>query len=123
MLQAEGSSTKSISSGILLGRAEVVGVILGEAPHPHQPVHHAAALVAVDGPLFSIAHGQISVRADIRFIDLDVEGAVHRLEVILLVSQSRWAHTYSPHRNQDARSSSTSRLCRCGAYKRTHTRG
>ena len=36
-------------AGHLVGQAENVGIILREPPHPHQPVQHAAALVAIDG--------------------------------------------------------------------------
>ena len=45
----------------LIRAAEMVGIILGEAAHAHQPVHHAAAFIAVYRTFFCIAKGQIAV--------------------------------------------------------------
>ena len=68
----------------LLGRAEDVGVVLGEAAHAEQAVQGAAALVAVDGAELGPAQGQVAVGAHPGLVDLDVEGAVHRLDVVVL---------------------------------------
>ena len=70
--------------GHLVGAAEVVGVILGEAAHSQQAVQHAAALIAVDRTAFGIAQRQVAVRTRVALVNVQVEGAVHRLEVILL---------------------------------------
>lgn len=58
-------------------------IVLCEAAHARQPVQHTAALVAVDGAVFSIADGQVTVGADIALVDVEVEWAVHRFDVIL----------------------------------------
>ncbi len=53
----------------------------------------AAALVAVDGAELGPAQGQVPVRAHPGLVDLDVEGAVHRLEIVgLLVDVHRRVH-------------------------------
>ncbi len=68
----------------LVGRAEDVGVVLGEAADPEQAVQRAAPLVAVDGAELGPAQGQVAVGAHPRLVDLDVERAVHRLHVVVL---------------------------------------
>ena len=50
----------------LVGPAEEVGVVLGEAAHAHQPVQHAGALEAVDGAELGEAEGQLAVAAQLR---------------------------------------------------------
>ena len=47
----------------LVGAAEEVGVVLGEAAHPHQAVQHARALEAVDGAELRVAERQLAVAA------------------------------------------------------------
>ena len=70
-----------------------MGVVLREAPHPHQPVQHAAALVAVDRAQLGKTQGQFPVAPQSRAVDGDVEGAVHRFqEVFLLVHLHRREH-------------------------------
>ncbi|MBA7565786.1 hypothetical protein ES708_07471 [subsurface metagenome] len=65
----------------LLGGADDVSIILGKAPHPKQPVEHTGTLVAVHGPQFGPAQRQFPIRTKGGFVDHDMEGAVHRLEV------------------------------------------
>ena len=77
----------------LLRQAEHVGVVLGEAAHPHQPVHHAGPLVPIDGAQLGPADRQLPVAAEGAGIGEHVEGAVHRLELVLpLVHLHRTEH-------------------------------
>ena len=69
----------------LLGAAEDVGVVLGEAAHAHEAVKDTAALVAVDGAQLGEAQGQLAVAAQGGAVDGDVEGAVHGLQVVFLL--------------------------------------
>ena len=68
----------------LIGAAEDVGVVLGEAAHTHGAVQGAAALVTIDGAKLAEAQGQVAVAAQGRLVDHDVEGAVHGLQEVLL---------------------------------------
>lgn len=68
----------------LVRAAEVVRVILREAAHAHKPVQHARAFVAIDGALLRVAQRQVAVRAQAALVDVQVEGAVHRLDEVLL---------------------------------------
>ena len=61
-----------------------MGVVLGESPHPHQSMQHAAAFVPVNRPQFSDAHGQFPVAAQGGPVHHYVEGTVHWLQEILL---------------------------------------
>ena len=70
----------------LLAGAEDVGVVLGHAPDPGQPVHDPGLLVAVDGAELEQAHGQLAVGPLSALEDQDVERAVHRLQVVLLTA-------------------------------------
>jgi len=63
----------------------VVGIILGEAADAHQTVQHTRALIAIDRALFGKSQRQIAIRTQLALVDVQVEGAVHRLDVILLV--------------------------------------
>ena len=47
----------------LLGQAEHVGIVLGEAPHAHQAVHHPGPLVAIHRSEFGPANRQLPVAA------------------------------------------------------------
>ena len=71
----------------LLGCAEDVRVILREAAHAEQAVEHAGALIAVDRAQLAQAHRQIAVAVLLILINQDVEGAVHRLELVFGVVQ------------------------------------
>ena len=71
----------------LLRRAEDVRVVLGKAAHAQQAVHHARALVAIDGAELAQAHRQIAIRLERVAIDEDVERTVHRLHAIFRVVQ------------------------------------
>ena len=66
----------------LLGSAEDVRVVLRKAAHAQQAVHHARALVAIDGAEFAEPHRQIAIRLQRIFVDQDVARAIHRLEAI-----------------------------------------
>ena len=67
----------------LVGAAEDVRVVLGEAPHAHEAVQDARALEAVDRPQLRPAIRQVAVAAQPRLVDRQVERAVHRLQLVL----------------------------------------
>src|SRR6266487_4903643 len=67
----------------LRGHAENVRVVLRETADAEQAVKHAAAFIAIDGAKFGKAHGKITIAAQLRFIDEDVAGAVHGLELVV----------------------------------------
>src|SRR6266478_5373748 len=67
----------------LRGHAEDMRVVLGEAADAQQAVEHAAALVTIDGAEFGKAHGQIAVAVELCFVNQNVAGAVHGLELVL----------------------------------------
>ena len=71
--------------GHLVRPAKMVRIILGEAAHTHQSVQHARAFVAIDCALLGIADGQVPVGTHRTFVNLDVEGAVHRLDIVFLI--------------------------------------
>ena len=73
--------------GQLFRGAEDMRIVLGKAAHPHQTVQHPGALEAVDRAQLGIADRQIAVAAQIIFIDRQVEGAVHRFELIFHLLQ------------------------------------
>jgi hypothetical protein len=66
----------------LVGSAEDVGVVLGEAADAQQAVHGAGALVAVDVAELGVADGQVAVTLGRVLVDEDVAGAVHGLEAV-----------------------------------------
>ncbi len=66
----------------LVGHDEDVGVVLGEAPDPGEPVQHAGALEAVDGAELEQTQRQLPVRAGAGAVDQHVHRAVHRLGVV-----------------------------------------
>ena len=77
------NASRSTSSGAqLLGRAEDVGVVLGDAPDPQQPVEHAGPLEAVHRPELEQPHRQLPVGALAALVDQDVHRAVHGLGVV-----------------------------------------
>ena len=59
-----------------------MGVILGEAPDPHESVEDAGLFVAVDRAELGPAAGQLPVGTGLGLVDHDVERAVHRLDVV-----------------------------------------
>ena len=67
----------------LVSAAEDMRVVLRHAPHSKQPMQHAGFLVAVDGSELEGADREIPVAPRARFVDQDVERAVHRLHVVL----------------------------------------
>ena len=66
----------------LIGRAEDVRVVLGEAAHAQHPVHDARALVAVDRAELGPAQGQLAVAPAAVLVDQDVARAVHGLDAV-----------------------------------------
>ena len=60
-----------------------MGIILREAAHTQQAMQHPALLVAIDRSQLRHAHRQLAVGALVGLVDLDVEGAVHRLDVVI----------------------------------------
>ena len=70
-----------------------MGIVLGEAPDPHQTVHHTGALVAIHRSKLRPADGQFPVAAQFAGVGEHVERAVHRLELVLpLVHLHRAEH-------------------------------
>ena len=61
---------------------EYVGVVLGHAPHPQQPVQYPRALETVNGPELEQPQRQFPVRTLAALVNEDVHRAVHRLGVI-----------------------------------------
>ena len=59
--------------------AEHMRVVLGEAPHPHQPMHRARGFVAVHDAEFRQAERKIAIALQAVFEDLHMAGTVHRL--------------------------------------------
>ncbi len=69
----------------LLPGAEDVRVILCETAHSEHPVQDSALFIAVDSPELREPNREIPVAAHRGLVDLDVPGAVHRLDDKLLV--------------------------------------
>ena len=69
----------------LLRCAEDVRVVLREAAHAEEAVANAVLLVAVDRPQLGVADGQVAVGAVLELVALDVERAVHGLDVVVLL--------------------------------------
>ena len=63
----------------LIGPAEDMRVVLGEAAHPSQAVGDAGPFVSVEPPEVGETHRQVAVRVQRRAVDQRVAGAVHRL--------------------------------------------
>ena len=55
-------------------------VVLGEAAHTHQPVEHPTALMPVNDAQLRHAQRQVTVAAELRLVDQDAAGTVHRLD-------------------------------------------
>ncbi len=68
----------------LVRPADDVGVVLGEAPHPHQPMQDTTSFVTVDCAQLRQTKGQFTVTARPGFVNHDVEGAIHGLDEVLL---------------------------------------
>ncbi len=64
----------------LLVGAEDMRVVLREAAHAHQAMQRAGRLVAMDVAEFRKADRQFAVGLQAMLEDLDVAGAVHRLQ-------------------------------------------
>src|SRR5450759_294455 len=66
----------------LVGRAEYVCVVLRETPHAQQAVQLPRALVAINGAELEVPEGELVVASRARFVNVDMGGAVHRLDAI-----------------------------------------
>ena len=73
----------------LLGRAEQVGVVLGEPAHPGHAAEFAGLLPAIDGAELGQPNRKVAVRMVVAGEDPDVVRAVHRLEQVALVGSVR----------------------------------
>ena len=80
-LRQKGDETGGLTLDLVFG-AENVPVILHKAAHPHDSVQCARRLVAVTGPEFCNAQGQVAIGFQALIVDLHMAGAVHRLERI-----------------------------------------
>ncbi len=70
-------------------------IILRETAHAQQPVEHAALLIAVDRAQLGPAERKIAIGAEGGLVDQNMEGAVHRLEIVLLtVHVHRRVHAF-----------------------------
>src|SRR5229473_3197694 len=67
----------------LRGHAENVRVVLGEAADAQQTVEHAAALVAIDSAKLGKTDGKVPVAVQLCFVNQNVAGAIHGLELVL----------------------------------------
>ena len=72
--------TSSTSCGDLLLGDEDMRVVLGEGAHAHQPVQRARRLEAVHLAELGDLERQIAIGFQAVLEDLDVAGAVHRLD-------------------------------------------
>ena len=70
---------RDLGLNLVLG-AENMGIVLGEAAHPHQAVQRAGLLVAVTGAELGQPQRQVAVALQALVVDLDVARAVHRLD-------------------------------------------
>ena len=68
----------------LSGRAEDMGVVLGELAHPGEAVQHPGALVAQHRAQLEVAQRQVPVAADPGLVDQHVGQAVHGLDAVHL---------------------------------------
>ena len=76
----------------LLGGHEDVGVVLGEAAHPHEPVEGAGQLVAVYQAQLAAAAGQVPVAPGLALVDQNAAGAVHGLDGEILIVDAGGVH-------------------------------
>ena len=81
MPQHEPQQVGQLGAELFRG-AEDVGVVLGDAPDPEQPVEHAGPLEAVDRPELEQPDRQLPVGALAGLVDQDVHRAVHGLRVV-----------------------------------------
>src|SRR5574341_344263 len=68
----------------LFGRAEDMRVVLSEPPNAQEAVKHPRALKAIDRPQLGKAQREVPVTADLRLEHLDMKGAVHRSDVVVV---------------------------------------
>ena len=69
----------------LLASADDMGIVLGESPDSDKAVQHARPFVAIHGAKLEVADRQLPVAPHLALVDEDVEGAVHRLNAVLVL--------------------------------------
>ncbi len=62
-------------------------VVLRKSAHAQQPMHHAAALIAIHRAQLAQPHRQLAIAAQLVAINQDVARTVHRLQAVLRVVQ------------------------------------
>ena len=82
VLQIEVDDPHELLLKLIFGAVDV-GVIHLHRAHAHQAKEFAAIFVAVAGAILGQAHGQIAITARAAGKDLVMEGAVHRLDIVL----------------------------------------
>ncbi len=96
---AEAESTQHVDAEIereinffrhLVGTAEVVGIILGEAAYAHQAVQYARTFITIDRALFGKAQRQIAIGTQLALVNVQVEGAIHGFQVVMLPVNIDW---------------------------------
>src|SRR3989304_3696710 len=68
----------------LLGRAKDMRVVLSEPPNAQEAVKHPGTLEAMHRAKLGKAQREVPVTADLRLEHLDMEGAVHRSDVVVV---------------------------------------
>ncbi len=79
----------------LFGRAEYVGIVLGELPNAQKAVQHAAFFVPVHYAKLEIALGHIAIAAHIVAVNQHVANAVHRLDAVFVFLNLREIHIFT----------------------------
>ena len=60
-------------------------VVLGKPTYPQKPMQDTRAFISINRAFFGKPQRQIAVGSQLALIDVQVEGAVHRFDVIFLV--------------------------------------
>ena len=76
----------------LLRSHEDMGVVLGEAAHPHQPMQLSGFLMAMHQPEFAHAQGQIPIGTGLGCINQNAARAIHGLDRIIFPVDHRGIH-------------------------------
>ena len=69
----------------LFGSTNDVGIVLGKAAHPQQPMQHPALFIPIHRPQFGPAQGQFPIGSGPILVNLDVKRAIHGLDVIIVL--------------------------------------
>ena len=78
----------------LAGRAEDVGIVLGELPDAEKPVHDAAGFVPMHEAKLGNPHGELAVRVLPGLIDQAAAGTIHRLYRVVGVVEPGEVHVF-----------------------------